>query len=178
MGTGPNIATIGDYEISEAVLERETERERRKLLFQVGEDFDPNSIDRLQLRNYALEQLITKEVLFQTAENLNIKVLADALIDLLGVGEHPIEVIGTRHGEKLYESLISREEMSKAEDAGDYFRIPADNRDLNYAKYFTQGEESISEFSDYTSHNTEQLDQSELIDLLSHLEIIKEKVSA
>ena len=77
MGTGPNIATIGDYEISEAVLERETERERRKLLFQVGEDFDPNSIDRLQLRNYALEQLITKEVLFQTAEKLNIKASQD-----------------------------------------------------------------------------------------------------
>ena len=88
------------------------------------------------------------------------------------------KIIGTRHGEKLYESLISREEMSKAEDAGDYFRIPADNRDLNYAKYFTQGEESISEFSDYTSHNAEQLDQPELIELLSNLEVIKEKVSA
>ena len=73
LGSGPNIATIGDYEVTEGVLERETERERRKLLFQVGEDFDPNSIDRLQLRSYALEQLITKEVLFQTAENLNIQ---------------------------------------------------------------------------------------------------------
>ncbi|MDC0213384.1 SurA N-terminal domain-containing protein [Gammaproteobacteria bacterium] len=73
MGTGPNVAVVGDYEITESVLERETERERRKLLFQVGEDFDPNSIDRLKLRNYALEQLIAKEVLFQTAENLNIK---------------------------------------------------------------------------------------------------------
>ncbi len=73
MGSGPNIATVGDYEVSEMVLERETERERRKLLFQVDEDFDPNSIDRLQLRSYALEQLIAKEVLFQTAENLNIQ---------------------------------------------------------------------------------------------------------
>ncbi|MDC3240404.1 polysaccharide biosynthesis protein [Gammaproteobacteria bacterium] len=107
----------------------------------------------------------------------SLEALVNALSEVLKK-EPKKKIIGTRHGEKLYESLISREEMSKAEDAGDYFRIPADNRDLNYAKYFTQGEESISEFSDYTSHNTEQLDQPELIDLLSHLEIIKEKVSA
>ena len=73
LASDPTIAAIGDYEITETVLERETERERRKLLFQVGEDFDPNSIDRLKLREYALEQLITKEVLFQTAENVNIQ---------------------------------------------------------------------------------------------------------
>jgi UDP-N-acetylglucosamine 4,6-dehydratase/5-epimerase len=107
----------------------------------------------------------------------SLEALVNALSEVLKK-EPKRKIIGTRHGEKLYESLISREEMSKAQDAGDYFRIPADNRDLNYAKYFTQGEESISEFSDYTSHNTEQLDQLELIDLLSRLEIIKEKVSA
>ena len=73
LASDPTIALVGDYEITESVLERETERERRKLLFQVGEDFDPNSIDRLKLREYALEQLIAKEVLFQTAENLNIR---------------------------------------------------------------------------------------------------------
>ena len=80
LASDPTIALVGDYEITEAVLERETERERRKLLFQVGEDFDPNSIDRLKLREYALEQLITKEVLFQTAENLNIRT-SRALVD-------------------------------------------------------------------------------------------------
>ena len=80
LASDPTIASIGDYEITETVLERETERERRKLLFQVGEDFDPNSIDRLKLREYALEQLITKEVLFQTAENLNIRT-SKALVD-------------------------------------------------------------------------------------------------
>ena len=80
LASGPTIAAIGDYEITETVLERETERERRKLLIQVGEDFDPNSIDRLKLREYALEQLITKEVLFQTAENLNIRT-SKALVD-------------------------------------------------------------------------------------------------
>ena len=80
LASDPTIAAIGDYEITETVLERETERERRKLLFQVGEDFDPNSIDRLKLREYALEQLITKEVLFQTAENLNIRT-SKALVD-------------------------------------------------------------------------------------------------
>ena len=80
LASDPTIAAIGDYEITETVLERETERERRKLLFQVGEDFDANSIDRLKLREYALEQLITKEVLFQTAENLNIRT-SKALVD-------------------------------------------------------------------------------------------------
>ena len=80
LASDPTIAAIGDYEITETVLERETERERRKLLFQVGEDFDPNSIDRLKLREYTLEQLITKEVLFQTAENLNIRT-GKALVD-------------------------------------------------------------------------------------------------
>ena len=80
LASDPTIVAIGDYEITETVLERETERERRKLLFQVGEDFDPNSIDRLKLREYALEQLITKEVLFQTAENLNIRT-SKALVD-------------------------------------------------------------------------------------------------
>lgn len=73
-------------------------------------------------------------------------------------GSGDIRVIGTRHGEKLYESLVSREELAKAEDMGDYYRIPADNRDLNYAKFVVEGEPEIAEFEDYTSHNTVQLD--------------------
>ena len=91
--------------------------------------------------------------------------------------EEKIKIIGTRHGEKLYESLISREEMSKADDLGGYFRIPADNRDLNYSKYFTEGRESISNFNDYTSHNADQLDVKQLMNLLSKLSFIKEKLS-
>ena len=87
------------------------------------------------------------------------------------------KIIGTRHGEKLYESLVSREEMAKAEDLGSYYRVPADNRDLNYSKYFTEGEQSISDFNDYTSHNTNQLKTHELKELLLSLSFIKERLS-
>ena len=83
--------------------------------------------------------------------------LATALKELMG-RDNPIRSIGTRHGEKLYESLVSREEMAKAEEVGRYYRIPADNRDLNYNRYFVEGEEKIADFEDYTSHNTERLD--------------------
>ena len=82
-------------------------------------------------------------------------------------------MIGTRHGEKLYESLISREEMAHAQDMGGYYRIPADNRDLNYAKYFSEGEESISHLDDYTSHNTHRLSVTEVKELLLTLDFIK-----
>lgn len=87
-------------------------------------------------------------------------------------------VIGTRHGEKLYESLISREEMAHASDMGDYYRIPADNRDLNYAKYFSEGEEKISYFDDYTSHNTRLLNVEDLKEFLLKLDYIKEQLNA
>ena len=83
--------------------------------------------------------------------------LAQALKELLG-RENPIKVIGTRHGEKLFESLVSREEMARAEDRGDYYRVPADSRDLNYNKYFIEGEVEVSKMEDYTSHNTDRLD--------------------
>lgn len=90
----------------------------------------------------------------------------------------PIRIIGTRHGEKLYESLISREEMAHAEDMGQYYRIPVDNRDLNYAKYFSQGEELISGLEDYTSHNTRRLNVDQVVDLLKQLNYIKERLHA
>jgi UDP-glucose 4-epimerase len=89
-----------------------------------------------------------------------------------------VRVIGTRHGEKLYESLVSREEMAKAEDMGRYYRIPADNRDLNYKKYFVEGEEKISELDDYTSHNTKRLDVAGIKQLLLKLDYIKEQLDA
>ena len=92
--------------------------------------------------------------------------------------EHETRVIGTRHGEKLYESLISREEMAHAIDMGGYYRIPADNRDLNYAKYFSEGEADISTLDDYTSHNTRRLNVEEVKSLLLSLDYIKDELNA
>lgn len=101
--------------------------------------------------------------------------LAQALMQL-AQKEVPIKVIGTRHGEKLYETLCTREEMIKAEDMGDFYRIPADNRDLNYAKYFSEGEEDIFKIEDYHSHNTEQQGVEGLMKLVSTLPLIRKEV--
>ena len=101
--------------------------------------------------------------------------LAKALIELTGK-EVPIKIIGTRHGEKLYETLCTREEMIKAEDMGDFYRVPADNRDLNYAKYFSKGEEDMSKIEDYHSHNTNQKDVAGLKKLISSLPLIRKEV--
>ena len=87
-----------------------------------------------------------------------------------------IKVIGTRHGEKLYESLLTREEKVKAEDMGDYYRIPADNRDLNYANYFSEGEIDMNTIEDYHSHNTERLDVDGMKKLLLKLDSIREDI--
>ena len=92
--------------------------------------------------------------------------------------DNPIKIIGTRHGEKLYESLVPREEMAKALDLDRYYRIPADNRDLNYNKYFVEDETKISGFEDYTSHNTERLDIERVRKLLSRLAFIREELRA
>ena len=101
--------------------------------------------------------------------------LAKALIDLTGK-EVPVNIIGTRHGEKLYETLCTREEMIKAEDMGDFYRIPADNRDLNYAKYFSEGEQDISLIEDYHSHNTNQKSIDGLKELISKLPLIRKEI--
>ena len=87
--------------------------------------------------------------------------------------DNPVQVVGTRHGEKLYESLVSREEMARVEDMQQYYRIPADNRDLNYAMYFTEGQQEISRLDDYTSHNTERLNVAGLKKLLLKLDYIQ-----
>jgi UDP-glucose 4-epimerase len=87
-----------------------------------------------------------------------------------------VKIIGTRHGEKLYETLCTREEMIKAEDMGDFYRIPADNRDLNYAQYFSEGEKEIDEIEDYNSHNTSQEDVEGMKKLLSKLPLIRKEV--
>ncbi len=101
--------------------------------------------------------------------------LAEALKGIYKA-KNEIKVIGTRHGEKLYETLCTREEMQKAEDMGEFYRIPADNRDLNYSRYFSEGETDISKIEDYHSHNTTQLTQDELEETLLNLEFIKENL--
>jgi len=88
-----------------------------------------------------------------------------------------IKIIGTRHGEKLYETLVTREEMAKAIDIGTYYRIPADTRDLNYRKYFSEGEVRVAQYEDYNSHNTYRLSRDELKQMLLNLDYIKEELS-
>jgi UDP-N-acetylglucosamine 4,6-dehydratase len=117
------------------------------------------------------------DIFVQKAPASTVGVLAQALKELFQ-SDSPIRVIGTRHGEKLYESLVSREEMAKAVDMGRYFRIPSDNRDLNYNKYFVEGEIKVAEVNDYTSHNTERLDREQVKSLLRTLECVRELLHA
>lgn len=133
--------------------------------------------DSVDLVLHAFEHGQQGDLFVQKAPASTVGDLAEALKQLFGK-KNEVKVIGTRHGEKLYESLVSREEMAKAEDMGRYYRIPADNRDLNYNKYFVEGEERISEFDDYTSHNTERLDVPGIKELLLKLDYIKEQLDA
>jgi len=126
----------------------------------------------VELVLYAFEHGKPGDIFVQKAPATTIETLALALKELYQV-ETPIKVIGTRHGEKLYESLVNKEEMVKAIDMGDYYRIPADNRDLNYDLYFSKGEADISTIEDYTSHNTKRLDIEETKELLLKLEFIR-----
>ena len=129
--------------------------------------------DAVDLVLYAFEHGNPGEIFVQKAPAATIETLAKALTSLLGVPEHPINVIGTRHGEKLYEVLLSREEMVAAEDRGDYYRVPPDLRDLNYGKFVEQGEVKISEATDYNSHNTARLDVEGMRVLLMKLRFIQ-----
>lgn len=133
--------------------------------------------DSVDLVLHAFEHGQQGDLFVQKAPASTVGDLAEALKQLFGK-KNDVKVIGTRHGEKLYESLVSREEMAKAEDMGRYYRIPADNRDLNYNKYFVEGEERISEFDDYTSHNTDRLDVAGIQELLLKLDYIKEQLNA
>lgn len=125
--------------------------------------------DAVDLVLYAFEHGNNGDLFVQKAPAATVETLARALTELVGKPAHPINIIGTRHGEKLYEALLSREEMACAEDMGDYFRIPPDLRDLNYAKYIEQGQEKISRTEDYNSHNTERLDVAAMQALLMKL---------
>ena len=133
--------------------------------------------DSVDLVLYAFEHGRQGDIFVQKAPASTIADLVNAL-KLLFKKDNPVSVIGTRHGEKLYESLISREEMAKAVDCGGYYRIPADNRDLNYAQFFSEGEEKISHQDDYTSHNTERLGVEQVKQLLLKLDFIKEELDA
>jgi UDP-N-acetylglucosamine 4,6-dehydratase/5-epimerase len=117
------------------------------------------------------------DIFVQKAPASTVQNLAQAIMELVPK-TGSMRTIGTRHGEKLYETLVSREEMARVDDMGDYYRIPADNRDLNYAKYFSDGEERISDFDDYTSHNTRQLTVVEIKKILQKLDYMQEKLNA
>jgi len=129
--------------------------------------------DAVDLVLFAFEHGQPGEIFVQKAPAATIEVLAQALTGLLGVPNHPINVIGTRHGEKLYEVLLSREEMVSAEDLGGYFRVPPDLRDLNYGKYVEQGDVKVSEAVEYNSHNTTRLDVAGMQALLMKLRFMQ-----
>lgn len=133
--------------------------------------------DSVDLVLYAFENGSQGDIFVQKAPASTVHDLAIALKDLFNQASE-LRLIGTRHGEKLYESLISREEMAHAQDMGGYYRIPADNRDLNYAKYFSEGEEKIAQFDDYTSHNTHRLNVEQVKSLLLKLDFIQEELNA
>jgi UDP-glucose 4-epimerase len=126
---------------------------------------------------YAFKHARPGDIFVQKAPAATVGDLAQALRELVRPSNE-VKVIGTRHGEKLYESLVSREEMARADDLGDYYRIPADSRDLNYEKYFVEGETQISEINDYTSHNTRRLNVEQVKGLLLKLPIVREAIGA
>ena len=131
--------------------------------------------DAVDLVLYAFDNGKPGDIFVQKAPAATIATLAEAIKTLLDV-DVPVQVIGTRHGEKLYESLVNREEMAKAEDLGDYFRIPADMRDLNYERYFSEGNEEVAQAEEYHSHNTHRLDVAGTMDLLMKLPLMREAV--
>jgi len=131
--------------------------------------------DAVDLVLYAFENGKQGDLFVQKSPAATIQVLAQALIDLYK-SESTIQIIGTRHGEKLYETLVNREDMLKAEDMGDYYRIPADNRDLNYAQYFSQGSKEVTSYEEYHSHNTNRLDVEGMKQLLFKLPVIRKEI--
>jgi len=114
--------------------------------------------DAVDLVLYAFEHGNNGDIFVQKAPAATVETLAIALRDMIGLPDHPINIIGTRHGEKLFEALLSREEMACAVDMGEYYRVPPDLRDLNYAKFVEEGDQTVSQLEDYNSHNTQRLD--------------------
>ncbi|MBJ9256244.1 polysaccharide biosynthesis protein [Citrobacter amalonaticus] len=130
--------------------------------------------DAVDLVLYAFEHGRNGDIFVQKAPAATIDILVKSLLDIMHKPGHPINVIGTRHGEKQYEALCSREEMFVAQEEGNYYRVPADNRDLNYSKYFEHGDKNLSLVEDYNSHNTRQLDIEGMKTLLRKLDFIRE----
>ena len=144
---------------------------------------DPNmtrflmSLDEsVNLVEFAFNNANSGDIFVQKSPATTVHTLAKALLKLFNANNE-IKIIGTRHGEKLFETLLTREEMQSADDMGSYFRIPADNRNLNYDQYFTKGELSTSEKNDYNSHNTERLDIDDTIEVLLKLDLIQKELN-
>ncbi|CCF20880.1 UDP-glucose 4-epimerase (UDP-galactose 4-epimerase) (Galactowaldenase) [Pseudorhizobium banfieldiae] len=133
--------------------------------------------DAVELVLYAFENGNNGDIFVQKAPAATVEVLAHAVKQVLGKHEHPVIEIGTRHGEKLFEALLSREELATAIDEGGYFRIPADGRDLNYSKFVEQGEKRLNRTEDYNSHNTERLDVEGMKALLLKVEYVRRAAS-
>lgn len=129
--------------------------------------------EAVRLCLYAFEHGGNGDLFVQKAPAVSIGRLADAVLAVMGVPGHPIRVIGTRHGEKQFETLLSREEMTLADDCGDYYRVAPDGRDLNYDAYFTDGQEQVSIAQDFNSNNARQLDNDELTSLLCSLPYVR-----
>lgn len=134
--------------------------------------------DAVELVMYAFEHGSNGDIFVQKAPAASVAVLAQALRELFDKPLHPIREIGTRHGEKLYETLLSREEFAHADDLGEYFRVRPDGRDLNYEKFFEEGERRITEATEYTSHNTEQLSVPRMKELLMKLSSIRDALES
>ena len=130
--------------------------------------------DAVDLVLHAFENGSNGDIFVQKAPAATIEVLVKAILEIMDKPNHPVNIIGSRHGEKQYEALCSREEMFVAQDQGYYYRVPADNRDLNYSKYFEEGEKDLSKVEDYNSHNTERLDVEGMKQLLRKLDFIRE----
>ena len=133
--------------------------------------------DAVELVIYAFNNSSQGDIFIQKSPACSLINLVNALKKIFSF-DKPNKIIGTRHGEKLYESLLSKEEMARSIEEGKFYRLPPDNRDINYDKYFIEGKEEISNFKDYTSHNTKQLNIDEIIDLLTNLEFIKDELNA
>ncbi|WMS87280.1 polysaccharide biosynthesis protein [Pleionea litopenaei] len=133
--------------------------------------------DAVELVLFAFENANNGDLFVQKAPAATLEVLVESIKGLMRAPEHQVNIIGTRHGEKLYETLLSREEMCAAEDLGDFFRVPPDLRDLNYSKFVDIGEGSISQSEDYNSHNTKRLSVKEMSELLMKLDIVNKDIS-
>ncbi|MBP3140684.1 polysaccharide biosynthesis protein [Aliivibrio fischeri] len=130
--------------------------------------------DAVDLVLHAFNNGSNGDIFVQKAPAATIEVLVQSILEIMGKPEHPVNIIGTRHGEKQYEALCSREEMFVAEDQGNFYRVPSDNRDLNYSKYFEVGEKDLSLIEDYNSHNTERLNVEGMKELLRKLDFIRD----